>query len=83
MGYILPVTQHQYINYANRILKDKKHPYHTISLSKVRLTSHDLANNMQSFQQLKQKNITLNDKDGFEKIYTQLTGKGKSLDIRV
>jgi hypothetical protein len=27
MGYILPITQHQYIQYANRMLKTKKSPF--------------------------------------------------------
>lgn len=82
MGYILPVTQHQYINYANRIIEEKN-PYHINSLSKVRLTANDFENNMPDFQQIEQQKVKLNDKDSFHKVYIELTGKGETLDIKV
>jgi hypothetical protein len=37
MGYILPITQHQYIQYANRMLKTKKSPFVLPPVIKVSL----------------------------------------------
>lgn len=35
MGYILPITQHTYINYHARLLEDEKSPYHISATYKV------------------------------------------------
>lgn len=42
MGYILPITQHTYINYHARMLESKKSPYYIGELYKVSFnTVHD------------------------------------------
>lgn len=76
MGYILPVTQYEYINYQKRMTEAKKTPYHIDRLHKVILKTN-VKQNYPNDPHFKHKDKV----ETYDQTYTQMTGKGTYVDI--
>lgn len=84
MGYILPVSMYQYDDYQERTIKPKESPFHYANVHKVTLDNRQLQmrNNDKIGKKVLNKNSKLHAPDDIhaaysEKVYSELTGKGR------
>ncbi|MGY0694237.1 hypothetical protein ACW2QC_15900 [Virgibacillus sp. FSP13] len=83
MGYVLPITQYQYMDYKQRLMKNKQDPFYIESPFKVILDSQhqDIP---QKYTHQPHANTTSDDpvkrpfRYGTEKVYADITGKGRN-----
>ncbi|MTW87226.1 hypothetical protein F3157_16425 [Virgibacillus dakarensis] len=87
MGYVLPISQHQYHDYKNRITKDKQDPFYIENPYKIIL---ELQNQDPPRKKSQQPIIDTFDEQekqiklcGADKIYANLTGKGKHFNVSI
>ncbi|WP_106497948.1 hypothetical protein [Lentibacillus sp. Marseille-P4043] len=82
MGYVLPISQYQYTDYKQRVIKEKQDPFYIESPYKVILDSQHQDIPQEHTQRASTIN-TSNDHvekpvhDGAEKVYANITGKGR------
>ena len=85
MGYILPITQYQYRDYQNRVIKDELDPYYIEHPYKVILDTEsremeeggadrDKGKLLKNSHPYEQPHL---EKPTNEKLYAKLTGKGQ------
>lgn len=59
MGYILPITQHEYVNYHSRMIESKKSPHHIgevykVSFNKIEGDGHNPYTERQNVEEIEE-----------------------------
>ncbi|WP_456275818.1 hypothetical protein [Bacillus sp. AK128] len=90
MGYILPITRHEYTQYANRMLKTGASPFVLPQVAKVSLEKrlNDQTNHEQfEFEASEEHNITAQSTTKQQvkptlnyQLISKITGKGRNID---
>ncbi|MFE8697839.1 hypothetical protein ACFYKT_15975 [Cytobacillus sp. FJAT-53684] len=88
MGYIAPITNFQYMQYAERVIGKRYDPYRFVPIANIKPSANPEENDQSNlldqpllydrskrYQEAKQqKDIN---KGGIEKLYSEITGKGR------
>jgi hypothetical protein len=86
MGYIAPITNYQYAQYAERVIEKGYDPYRFVAITKIKPLNNQQENNYPNLQEhslyvLKvNKSHKMSQQEWADKQYSQITGIGQNFN---